>query len=212
MKVAIIDYGMGNIFSLQNALRKVGFESELVDQPELVVQASHVILPGVGAAELAAPRLRQRHLDEALATRTCQSKPTTGICLGMQLFATNSTEGGDISCLGLIDGSVTNIGDALPNGEAKVPSVGWYSTHFNDSLFSGDTAWLKNFQHQSFYYVHSYQFKPTHEVDKAAQYHYGGAEITGMVANGSNMAVQFHPEKSGEIGLEFLKSLIRQPR
>ena len=212
MKVAIIDYGMGNIFSLQNALRKVGIESDLVSQPELVEEAQHVILPGVGAAELAASRLSSRNLDVALARRTRLNRPTTGICLGMQLFANTSSEGGDVDCLGLIPGSVTHISKSLSDSKAKAPSIGWYPTQFEESLIGENMSWLSRYQGQHFYYVHSYQFKTLSASNSIANYQYGGSKITGMVAKGCCVAVQFHPEKSGEIGLDFLTDLIKKPR
>ena len=212
MKVAIVDYGMGNIFSLQNALRKVGIDSDLVDQPELVEEALHVILPGVGAAELAASRLRSRGLDKALMERTRTNRPTTGICLGMQLFADASQEGGHVECLGIVEGSVGKISDALTDKDSKVPSIGWYPTQFEKPLIAGNMSWLSRYQGQHFYYVHSYQFKTLNLPESIAFYEYGGSKITGMVAKGCCAAVQFHPEKSGNVGLEFLKDLIEKPR
>jgi len=214
VRVGIVDYGMGNIFSLQNALQEIGVESTLLTEPKFVVDAPHVIIPGVGGAEVAMARLHSSGLGGALVERAKLKKPTTGICLGMQLFSSNSAEtsGGEVPCLDLISGRVKNIKSFVTKQDARVPSVGWYETNFDLKSTPDNMRWIEEFQGSRFYYVHSYQFITSNQKHTVAHYEYYGSSITSMVASGYNVAVQFHPEKSGKIGLEFLSKLIRNPR
>ena len=213
MKIAIVDYGMGNIRSLQNALKKIAVDSYLSNDRKKVLGADHVILPGVGSAEPAMKRLWQSGLTDALMERSIRGAPTTGICLGMQLMATHSTEGeGDaVNCLDLIPATVDLITkDIQQPGNTKLPSIGWYRTYFPSVAGGQSNEWLNRFQGARFYYIHSYKMRVFDEKDLYGNYLFAQSEIASVVGAGPNMAVQFHPEKSGEIGLTFLHHLINR--
>ena len=210
MKVAIVDYGMGNIRSLQNALKKIAVDSYLSNDRKKILSADHVILPGVGSAEPAMKRLWQYGLTDTLMERSMRGVPTTGICLGMQLMATRSTEceGEAVSCLDLIPATVDLITEDIEQSDnIKLPSIGWYRTYFPSVSGQKRNEWLSRFQGARFYYIHSYRVRVLEKKDLYGNYSFAQSEIASVVGAGSNMAVQFHPEKSGEIGLNFLSHL-----
>ena len=214
MKVAIVDYGMGNIHSLQSALKKVEVESYLSNDRKKILAAQHVILPGVGSAQPAMRRLWQYGLTDTLMERSKRGLPTTGICLGMQLMATRSTEseGEAVNCLNLIPATVDLINIDLETEEkVRLPSIGWYETDFSGAHSDQEFKWLHEFQGARFYYVHSYCMRVLEETHLYGNYLFAESEIASVVGSGSAMAVQFHPEKSGEVGLNFLSHLINRP-
>jgi glutamine amidotransferase len=213
LKVAIVDYGMGNIRSLQNALKRIAVDSFLSNDRKEILGADHVILPGVGSAGPAMKRLWQYGLTDALMERALRCFPTTGICLGMQLMATRSTEseGNAVNCLDLIPATVDliNIDQEIVE-KVRLPSIGWYETDFSGAPSDQEWHWLRKFQGARFYYVHSYCMRVLKKKDLYGNYLFAQSEISSMVGSGSNMAVQFHPEKSGEVGLNFLSQLIHR--
>ena len=211
MKIAIVDYGMGNIRSLQNALKKIAVGSYLSNDRKKILAADHVILPGVGSAEPAMKRLWQYGLTDALMERSIRGVPITGICLGMQLMASRSTEseGEGVNCLDLIPATVDLIGADLAAGEKiKLPSIGWYATDFSNPPSDIGWHWLNKFQGARFYYVHSYCLGGLSGQTLYGTYSHANLTIPSVIGLGSNAAVQFHPEKSGAIGLKFLSNLI----
>ena len=213
MKIAIVDYGMGNIRSLQNALKKIAVDSYLSNDRKKILAADHVILPGVGSAEPAMKRLWQYGLTDALMERSICGAPITGICLGMQLMATSSTEsqGGAVNCLDLIPATVDLISANLASGvKIRLPSVGWYETDFSEATSDIGWRWLHKFQGARFYYVHSYCVGNLSRHTLYGNYLHSDLKIAGVVGLGANAAVQFHPEKSGEVGLQFLSELLRR--
>ncbi|MEL0137560.1 MAG: imidazole glycerol phosphate synthase subunit HisH, partial [Halieaceae bacterium] len=162
MKIAIVDYGMGNIRSLQNALKKIAVDSYLSKDRKKILAADHVILPGVGSAEPAMKRLWQFGLTDTLMERSLRGAPITGICLGMQLMATRSTEsqGEAVNCLDLIPATVDLITQDIEQpGNTKLPSIGWYRTYFPSDLGPKNNEWLNQFQGARFYYIHSYKVR-----------------------------------------------------
>ncbi len=200
--VAIVDYGVGNLFSLTSSLAAIGAEVTVTDNPTVLEQADCIILPGVGAFGDAAKKLRGCGLDTVLKRLAAEGKPLLGICLGMQLLFEKSYEYGEHEGLGLIKGSVRPIADALPSGDYKIPHIGW-----NPLIFKQDNALLKNIQDgDCVYFVHSYYAT---DCDKSiiatAEY---GAELTAAVASGNVYGCQFHPEKSGAVGLSILKAFV----
>ena len=197
--IAIIDYGAGNIFSVKNALDYLGLESALVSDKEAVQNADAVILPGVGAFEDAARKLRESGLSEIVCDMAKSGKPLMGICLGMQLLFEKSYEYGCHTGLGLIPGSVVPMEGKLPP-ELKIPHIGW-----NALLLKKSCSLFENIQEgDCVYFVHSFYADQCDDyVAATAEY---GIELTAAVAKENIMGCQFHPEKSGAVGLTILKS------
>ncbi len=197
--LAIVEYGVGNLFSLSCSLRAIGQKAEVTGDPALLHQADRIILPGVGAFADAAARLRALGLDRVLRQEAAAGKPIMGICLGMQLLFDKSLEYGEHEGLGLIPGEVRPIAEAIP-AELKIPHMGWNGLHFQQKhpLFAGLS------EGDQVYFVHSFAAKTLKEYLLAtAEY---GAELTAAAARGSVCGCQFHPEKSGPVGLKILKN------
>ena len=198
--VAIVDYGVGNLFSLQSSFAAIGAEAVVTGDQAVLEQADCVILPGVGAFADAAAKLRSSGLDKVVCRLAAQGKPLMGICLGMQLLFEESYEYGCHKGLGLLKGSVRPIRDVIP-ADHKIPHIGWNGLIFKESppLFQyvrpGDCV----------YFVHSYYAADTDSVIATAEY---GPELTAAVAKGNVMGCQFHPEKSGKVGLNILKAFV----
>ena len=198
--IAIVDYGVGNLFSLRSSLVAVGAEVVVSDDPAVLAAADKIILPGVGAFEDAARKLRESGLDAVVIGEAKRGKPLLGICLGMQMLLDVSYEYGEHRGLGLIKGSVRPIADAIPAG-LKIPHIGWNALTFGETkhpLF----RYLEEGDHV--YFVHSYYATDCEEsVIATAEY---GAPLTAAVARGNVMGCQFHPEKSGRVGLAILRA------
>lgn len=197
--IAIIDYGVGNLFSLEQSFHAVGAEIVVTDDPTVIHRADKILLPGVGAFGDAAQRLRQTGLDKVVVAEAKAGKPLMGICLGMQLLFEEGHEYGCHKGLGLIPGRVVPIGDVIPK-ELKIPHMGWNALNFTrqSKLFSrihdGDYA----------YFVHSYYAADCGDaVIATAEY---GAPLTAAVEKDNVFGCQFHPEKSGKVGLEILRA------
>ena len=192
--IAIIDYGMGNLRSVQKAFEYLGFEAVVTDDAAVVASAERVVLPGVGAFEDAMARLRQSGLDRALLDAARQGKPVLGICLGMQMMFEHSEENGFHDGLGLFPGTVTRLED---HG-LKIPHMGWNTLQTRDCpLFDAGSA-------PCVYFVHSYCAAMVDDDFTAATCDYGQT-FTAAVCRGNVMATQFHPEKSGDAGLAMLR-------
>ena len=195
----IIDYGVGNLFSLKSSFAAIGEQAIVSSDPETIKSADRIILPGVGAFEDAAKKLRAGGLAELVCDIAKSGKPLMGICLGMQLLFEKSYEYGEHEGLSLIKGAVRPLSDITPKG-LKIPHIGWNELHFcgeKHPLFKyikdGDCV----------YFVHSYYGADTDAVIANTEY---GAVVTAAVASGNVMGCQFHPEKSGDVGLSLLKS------
>jgi len=199
--VAIIDYNMGNLASVRNALAKIGAESKLVSDPDEVARYERILLPGVGAFGDAMAHLKARGMDEAIRAFAATGRPLLGICLGMQLLFEKSYEFGEHEGLGLIPGEVVPFDAKRFDKPHKVPHMGWNLLKRAESpLFKGlpDAFYL--------YFVHSFH------ADTAPQYRIGttlyGYEFVSAVANGRVFGIQPHPEKSHENGLKILKNFM----
>ena len=192
---AIVDYGVGNLKSVSNALTYVGLNNRITGDPQELERANSILLPGVGAFPDAARKLRQTGLDQAIL-RMGQDKPVLGICLGMQLLFAQGEEGETCSGLGVIPGTVQRM-----ETQYKLPHIGWNSLSFpNPSpLFRGleEGAWV--------YFVHSFSGRADDPTQVIATTDYG-MEVVAAVQNGNFFGTQFHPEKSGDVGLEILKN------
>lgn len=197
--IAIVDYGVGNLFSLKSSLAAIGTEAVVTADPAVLAAADKIILPGVGAFGDAAQKLRQTGLADVLRTLADAGKPLLGICLGMQLLFEKSYEHGEYEGLGLLSGTVRPITDVIPS-ELKVPHIGWNALKFtrNSPLFAN----IQEGDHV--YFVHSfYASECDDSLIATAEY---GAALTAAVAKDNIFGCQFHPEKSGNVGLSILRA------
>lgn len=198
--IAIIDYGVGNLFSLTCSFKSIGADICVTSDPEEIARAERIILPGVGAFEDAAKKLRDSGLDKVIKEECAKGKPLLGICLGMQMLFERSYEYGEHEGLGLIKGNIRPISDVIPKG-LKIPHIGWNALSFGekkDGLFKylndGDFV----------YFVHSYYGADCDDsVIATAEY---GVPLTAAVRKDNVCGVQFHPEKSEKVGLAILRA------
>lgn len=197
--IAVIDYGVGNLFSLCRSLEAIGQEPVVTGDPALLQKADKLFLPGVGAFADAAAKLRQTGLDAVIRAEAAKGKPLMGICLGMQLLFDESHEFGIHKGLGLIPGQVVPMEGAIP-ANLKIPHIGW-----NPLLKIGNHPLLETVKEgDCVYFVHSfYATDCENAVIATTEY---GASLTAAVANQNVMGCQFHPEKSGSVGLSILKT------
>ena len=197
--IAIVDYGVGNLFSLNSSLQMIGAESVVTADEAVLRSADKILLPGVGAFEDAARKLRDSGLADLLKELVAEGKPLLGICLGMQMLFEKSYEYGEHEGLGLIPGAVRPIRDVIP-AEYKIPHIGWNGLKLKGEhpLFAGLS------EGDCVYFVHSFYAADCDDaVIATAEY---GAELTAAVAKGNVMGCQFHPEKSGTVGLAILRA------
>ena len=199
--IAIVDYGVGNLFSLNCSLAAIGAEVTVTSDPAILRKADHILLPGVGAFGDAAQKLRSNGLDQVLVQLARQGKPLLGICLGMQLLFEKSYEYGEHTGLGLIPGQVVPMAGKIP-AELKIPHIGWNALHKLQ-----DHPLLKYIREgDCVYFVHSYYAANCDQaVIATAEY---GKELTAAVAYRNVYGCQFHPEKSGPVGLAILKAFL----
>ncbi len=197
--IAIIDYGVGNLFSLCSSFKAIGADIVVSGDEKVIRKADKLILPGVGAFEDAAKKLKDLGLDTVIKEEAANGKPLMGICLGMQMLFEKSFEYGEHKGLGLLKGEVIGMSNTIPE-KLKIPHIGWNALHFtkDSPLFKyikdGDCV----------YFVHSYYANDCADsLIATAEY---GKELTAAIAKGNVFGCQFHPEKSGEVGLKILKA------
>lgn len=198
--VAIVDYGVGNLFSLKSSFAAIGAEAVVTSDVEVIEEADKIILPGVGAFGDAAKKLRDTGLGEVVKNEAAKGKPVMGICLGMQLLFDKSFEYGEHEGLGLIPGEIRPIEGVIPS-DYKIPHIGWNALHFK-----GEKSKIFKYINDGdfVYFVHSYYGAECDEnVTATAEY---GAELTASVGKDNVYGCQFHPEKSGEVGLKILRA------
>lgn len=197
--VAIIEYGVGNLFSLKSSLDKIGVDSVVTRDKEIIAAADRIILPGVGAFGDAANKLKESGLFDFLKELALSGKPIMGICLGMQLLFEKSFEYGEHEGLGLIKGEVRPISDVISK-DLKIPHIGW-----NALKLKKDSKIFKYIHDGDFvYFVHSFYGAECDEsISSVSEY---GAELTASVEKDNIYGCQFHPEKSGDVGLNILKA------
>ena len=200
--ITIIDYGINNIRSVVQALQYIGVEIKIANKPSELENSKHIIIPGVGAFPVGMKKLKNLGLDEMILTKAKQKSNILGICLGMQMLFTKGYEYGECNGLNLIPGEVLQIPKKI-NNEKKLPVIGWRKT--TSSLLFKENILEKKLNKKYFYYLHSYQAIPEKKNNIIAYYERGGSRINAAVAHGNIWGVQFHPEKSGDAGLEFLK-------
>lgn len=195
--IAVIDYGVGNLFSLTQSLKKIGADSVVTADHEIIARADKLILPGVGAFGDAAQKLKESGLDKVIKLQVAAGKPLLGICLGMQLLFDKSFEYGEHEGLGLIKGDVLPLSKQISG--LKIPHMGWNSLEFVD-----DNPIFKSLKQGEYvYFVHSYFAKCKEGLSAVTDY---GIKVTAAVRKGNIYGVQFHPEKSGNAGLEILRT------
>ena len=198
--IAIIDYGVGNLFSLKCSFESIGADICVTSDPDVIAKADRIILPGVGAFEDAAKKLRDSGLDKVIKKECAEGKPLLGICLGMQLLFERSFEYGEHEGLGLVKGSIRPISDVI-DADLKIPHIGWNALHFGDKK---DELFKYLNEGDFVYFVHSYYGADCDEsVIATTEY---SAELTAAVRNKNVCGVQFHPEKSEKVGLSILKA------
>lgn len=200
--IAIIDYGVGNLFSLTASLKSLGAEVVVTNKKEDIIAADRIILPGVGAFEDAIAKLRATGLVDTIVGETEKGKPLLGICLGMQLLFEKSYEYGEHEGLGLVKGVVASIQEDLNDKTLKVPHIGW-----NSIQLKGEDPLFKYINDGDYvYYVHSFYGRDCVENTIATSNY--DITVTGAVRSGSVYGTQFHPEKSGNVGLKILKAFM----
>lgn len=193
--IVIIDYGLGNLGSVKNTLNKLGVDSMISKSIDDIKKADALILPGVGSAKQGMKNLKERGLDKILINEIKKGKPFLGICLGMQLLFSSSEEG-NTECLNVVDGKVKKF-----NSELKVPQIGWNEVKIKNSF---NKAPINN----SFYFVNSYYCEPTDRSLIIGETEYG-INFCSILVKDNIIATQFHPEKSGQIGQQFIKNWIK---
>jgi len=208
--VTVIDYGVGNILSICRAFKSLGGEVNVTSDPQEILSSDRILLPGVGAFGLAMDKLLTLNLVEPLRTFGESGKPFLGICLGMQLLMNNSEEFGFNKGLGLISGKNIKIPDQTVNGDLlKRPQIGWNQIHPNTDKSKWEGTLLEDHKaHESLYFVHSYMAIPQNLKDRLAFCSYGGHEVTAAISSDNIIGFQFHPEKSGEVGLKILNHFL----
>ena len=201
--VAIIDYGVGNLFSLCSSLQRIGADAVVTADPAVLEKADKLILPGVGAFADAAKKLCDSGLDAVVRQQAAAGKPIMGICLGMQMLFEKSYEFGEHEGLGLLKGSVIPMENTIP-ADLKIPHIGWNALHFTK-----DSKLFRYIQEgDCVYFVHSYYAVDCQDsLIATAEY---GKELTAAVEKGNVMGCQFHPEKSGSVGLNILRAFCQE--
>jgi glutamine amidotransferase len=193
--IQVVNYGMGNIGSIQNMLKKIGQECVLVDKPEDIVEGQSIILPGVGAFDNAMERLNESGFTDKLKLISEVNTPILGICLGMQLLG-NGSEEGDLEGLKLIPGISRKF---KLDTSLKIPHMGW------NKVDASDEGLYAHLDINKFYFVHSFHFVPEEELSILGSTNYGG-EFICSIKNENVLGVQFHPEKSHKYGMQLLKN------
>lgn len=202
MTIAIINYGMGNLNSVQKVLNKIGYASIITKDPEEISEADLILLPGVGSFKKGMENLKESGLNEILTKEVIiNKKPFIGICLGMQLVASFGTEPERVEGLGWIDGSVVKMESKQGY---RIPHLGWNSVKINKS-----NSFYEEFDEADFYFIHSYHFKTT-ETDKVTMYVNYENDLVAAIEKENINVMQFHPEKSQDLGIKLLQKIINK--
>jgi glutamine amidotransferase len=208
--LAIIDFKAGNLTSVNMALQSLGVDGIITSDPDVVRRADRVIFPGVGAAGSAMFNLKRFHLDEALYEVVKRGVPLLGICVGMQVLLDDSEEDNNTKTLGIISGRTVRF--QPDNRYVKIPQIGWNSVNWEsrNSQNNRDKNYFKNIESGSdFYFVHSYYPIPKNQDDILATTEYANVNFASIIKHGNIIATQFHPEKSGRFGLQFLENFCK---
>ncbi|WP_397539882.1 imidazole glycerol phosphate synthase subunit HisH [Rummeliibacillus pycnus] len=206
MKIGVIDYGMGNLFSVEQAIKRLGCEVVISADQKSLLQCDALILPGVGAFQDAMKKLQDTGLVSLFKEVIATKKPLLGICLGMQLLFEKSEENGFWQGLGIFNGCIKQFSGKDASGKSyRVPHMGW-----NDLQFAKAPTWLEQLPKERYvYFVHSYFATDMDEENLVAFSEYGDSKVPGIVQKGFVTGMQFHPEKSGECGVYLLQQWLR---
>ena len=207
-KIAVIDYDMSNMFSIENALKSLNLEPEITSDYDTILSCDGAVLPGVGSFPEAMKNIRKLNLDNAIIDFISSGKPFLGICLGFQLLFDKSDEIQDTYGLGIIPGEVINFSKL--NDDLKVPHVGWNRAkkkNLNKEIFKDP---LKNIDDEYFYFIHSNFVQPTDNENTYTSTQYDGFDFCSSILKDNIFACQFHPEKSGKQGIEILNQIFNK--
>jgi glutamine amidotransferase len=199
--IAIVDYGVGNLYSLHSSFKFIGADVTVTSDEKVIKSADRILLPGVGAFEDAAAKLRASGLDMVICDEVKKGKPLMGICLGMQMLFEKSYEFGEHKGLGLLTGSVIPMVDHIP-ADSKVPQIGWNALHLTQDNGNNMLKYVK--EGDCVYFVHSFYAVGCEDSLAATTNYY--VDMTAAVSKGNVCGCQFHPEKSGEVGLQILRA------
>ena len=206
--IVIVDYGLGNLFSIEQACKHLGYSTTLSKDPDIILGASNLILPGVGSFEIAMKQLNTFNLIETLTTFVKTGKPIMGVCLGMQLLFDESNEFGNHSGLGFIKGKVIKFPNIVNNIKIRIPHIGW------NKIYKSELEWvntpLVNIKNESLmYFVHSYYVQPESNENILTRTNYAGFEFCSSINKDNIFGFQFHPEKSGKEGLMIYDNFLK---
>jgi len=205
--VSVVDYGMGNLLSVQRALEQCGAQVRFVSRPGQIVEAERLVLPGVGAFQDGMKELRERRLDDELRAFVAAGRPLLGICLGMQMLFDESHERGVHAGLGLVAGRVVAVPERAADGRAhKIPHIGWAELRPSRAWAGTILDGLEPNAHA--YFVHSYVTEPRRPELRLAEVDYGKMPLVAAIADGAVAGCQFHPEKSGPVGLRVIANFL----
>ncbi|TGL10768.1 imidazole glycerol phosphate synthase subunit HisH [Leptospira meyeri] len=209
--VLIIDYGVGNLLSVQRGFEYCGAKVEISTDPNRILEASHVVLPGVGAFANAMDALIQRNLVEVILEVVKKGNPLLAICLGMQMLLDDSEEFGITKGLGLIPGRVVPIPSFTTQGQLqKIPHIGWSELYSPSANRRWNSPILDTLEDgESVYFVHSFMALPNDDNHRLADTFYGGNRLSAVIGRDNIFGCQFHPEKSGSVGLKILSQFIK---
>jgi glutamine amidotransferase len=212
--VTIVDYGIGNIFSVTRAIEHFGASVLLTDKPSDIANAETLVLPGVGAFYNGMQGLWDRGLVEPLRSYAKSGRPLLGICLGMQMLFTTSTEFGDHEGLGIIEGVIESVETPLDAAgvSMKIPHIGWSELEYPKGRANWEGSILDGvLPGENCYFVHSFTAVPAHAGNRLADTHYGSSLISAAVQKDNVYGCQFHPEKSGSVGLKIIRGFLEVP-
>jgi glutamine amidotransferase len=206
--IVIVDYGLGNLFSIEQACKHLGYSTTLSKDPDIILGASNLILPGVGSFEIAMKQLNTFNLIETLTTFVKTGKPIMGVCLGMQLLFDESNEFGNHNGLGFIKGKVIKFPNIVNNIKIRIPHIGW------NKIYESELEWantpLVNIKNESLmYFVHSYYVQPESNENILTRTNYAGFEFCSSINKDNIFGFQFHPEKSGKEGLMIYDNFLK---
>lgn len=201
--IGVIDYGMGNLLSVQNALEYIGEDVKICSSPSELEEMERLILPGVGAFKDCIKNLKEKGFVDKLNEEVIdKQKPILGICLGMQVLASCSMEGGNFEGLGWIPGTVVRLQNET--SKDKIPNIGW-----EDITYKKESLLFKGLRtHPDFYFVHSYFLKCENDADIGSYYNFCNQQVTASVQRGNVFGTQFHPEKSSDHGRQLLENFV----
>jgi glutamine amidotransferase len=206
-KITIIDYGAGNILSVRRSFIKCGASVEVLTDIKKIENASYLVLPGDGSFSFAANQLKKKGIFDVILKHVNKGNPLLGICLGMQLLMSKSEEFGKHFGLSIIKGKISII-KSQKQAHLKIPVIGWHPISLKKKTFNSKKFELEKFNNKVFYFVHSFHAVPKNENEILAYYEYGDEKITAIIGRENVLGTQFHPEKSGQNGINIIKTFL----